>query len=145
MIRLVIDANILVSELLRQRGRNLMKSPELEIYIVARVREEAEYELRGRLMRIVNQGRLSESAAQEQLEVARLVIETKIRLVEASSYSSLEAEARKRIPRDPDDWPTVAAALALPAAIWTQDYDFFGCGCPTWTTETLLLQLTINN
>jgi predicted nucleic acid-binding protein len=118
-----------------------MKNPELEIYLVARVREEAEYELRGRLMRIVNQGRLSESAAQEQLEVARLVIETKIRLVEASSYSSLEAEARKRIPRDPDDWPTVAAALALPAAIWTQDYDFFGCGCPTWTTETLLLQL----
>jgi predicted nucleic acid-binding protein len=70
MIRLVIDANILVSELLRQRGRNLMKNPELEIYLVARVREEAEYELRGRLMRIVNLGRLSESAAQEQLEVA---------------------------------------------------------------------------
>ena len=30
---------------------------------------------------------------------------------------------------------------SLPAAIWTEDYDFFGCGCPTWTTQTLLLQL----
>ncbi|NEN88696.1 MAG: DNA-binding protein [Okeania sp. SIO3H1] len=56
-------------------------------------------------------------------------------------YQSFEAEARKRIPRDPNDWETVALALALPAAIWTEDYDFFGCGCPTWTTQTLLLQI----
>ena len=38
---------------------------------------------------------------------------------------------------------TVALSLALPAAIWTEDYDFFGCGCPTWTTETLLLQVNV--
>lgn len=58
-----------------------------------------------------------------------------------SFYPPLEAEARKRIPRDPNDWETVALALALPAAIWTEDYDFFGCGCPSWTTQTLLFQL----
>ncbi len=69
------------------------------------------------------------------------IIETKIRLISISFYPHLETEARKRIPRDPNDWETVALALALPAVIWTEDYDFWGCGCPTWTTETLLLQL----
>lgn len=36
---------------------------------------------------------------------------------------------------------TVAVALALGAAIWTQDCDFIGCGCPTWATETILAEL----
>ncbi|WP_367997203.1 PIN domain-containing protein [Planktothrix pseudagardhii] len=27
--------------------------------------------------------------------------------------------------------------------MWTLDCDFLGCGCPTWTTETLLTQLTV--
>ena len=77
-----------------------------------------------------------------QIETALAVIDNQMRLIPPSFYNYLETEARKRIPRDPDDWHTVALALALPAAIWTQDYDFFGCGCPTWTTETLLLQLS---
>ncbi|MGI8915588.1 MAG: PIN domain-containing protein, partial [Chloroflexota bacterium] len=50
-------------------------------------------------------------------------------------------KARARIPRDPDDWPTVAAALALGADIWTRDADFLGCGCATWVTETLIAEL----
>ena len=52
-------------------------------------------------------------------------------------YAHLEPVARRRIPRDPNDWPTVALAIALDAGIFTNDYDFFGCGCPTWTMETL--------
>jgi predicted nucleic acid-binding protein len=89
---LVVDTNILVGELLRQRGRQLIEHPALT-------------------------------------------------LVAESSYSHLETEARNRIPRDPDDWHTVALALEMNTAIWTQDCDFLGCGCPTWTTETLLIQL----
>jgi predicted nucleic acid-binding protein len=71
------------------------------------------------------------------------VINTKINIIEESVYIHLETEARNRIPRDPNDWSTVALALVLNAAIWTQDCDFLGCGCPTWTTETLLTQLTV--
>ncbi|MBC8121000.1 MAG: hypothetical protein H7Y22_04070 [Gemmatimonadaceae bacterium] len=26
-------------------------------------------------------------------------------------------------------------------AIWTEDRDFFGCGLPVWTTETLAVYL----
>ena len=80
----------------------------------------------------------------------RLVVDTALRLLDAkitlvpiAFYRFLEPEARKRIPRDPKDWQSIALALALPAAIWTEDYDFFGCGCPTWTTETLLLHLAL--
>jgi predicted nucleic acid-binding protein len=39
--------------------------------------------------------------------------------------------------RDTDDWQPVALALALDAGILTGDQDFRGCGCPTWTVETL--------
>jgi predicted nucleic acid-binding protein len=46
-----------------------------------------------------------------------------------------------RIARDPNDWFTIALALALVAAIWTLDHDFFGCGIATWTTDTLLTHL----
>ena len=56
-------------------------------------------------------------------------------------YAPYETVARKRIPRDPNDWFTVALALAVDAAIWTMDNDFLGCGIATWTTNTLLIHL----
>jgi len=36
--------------------------------------------------------------------------------------------------RDPDDWPILATALVL-------DWDFFGAGVPTWTTDRVELYL----
>jgi len=58
-----------------------------------------------------------------------------------ATYAEYIDEARWRIPRDPDDVPTVALALALDCGIWTADRDFFGCGLPVWTTDTLLAYL----
>jgi len=47
-----------------------------------------------------------------------------------------EAEARERLEmRDQDDWPILAAALAIGCPIWTEDSDFFGCGVATWTSN----------
>ena len=41
-------------------------------------------------------------------------------------YRDFEGEARKRLgARDPEDWPILAAALALGCPIWTEDTDFF--------------------
>ena len=62
-------------------------------------------------------------------------------IVPAGVYDYLETVARRRVPRDPNDWPTVALALTLECGIWTADADFLGCGVPTWTTETLGLHL----
>ena len=60
-----------------------------------------------------------------------------IEIAHPQRYSRLESVARRSIPRDPNDWPTVALAIALDAGILTHDYDAFGCGCPTWTVDTL--------
>ncbi len=62
--------------------------------------------------------------------------------VEAETYATFEAVARERIEkRDEDDWPVLAAALALGCPIWTEDTDFFGCGVATWTTDRVELYL----
>lgn len=129
-MRLVVDTNVLVAELLRKRGRDLIESPKLEIYLAEKIKDEVEYELQKRIAIIVSQTRLSEELAQKQLEVGLRLIDSKIITFPQAFSTSLETEARKRIPRDPNDWETIALSLALPAAIWTEDDDFFGCGRP---------------
>lgn len=70
----------------------------------------------------------------------------KVRVMPEEVYRDCLEEARERIPRDPDDAPTVALALALGgeerAGIWTMDGDFLGCDIPVWTTETLKARLS---
>ncbi len=54
-------------------------------------------------------------------------------------YGRFEAEARRRMSaRDEEDWPTVALALALDTAIWTQDKDFSASGVQIYGTAELL-------
>lgn len=142
-MKLVIDANILVGELLRKRGQELLKNPQLILYIAQKALDETNYELKRRLTIIISQGRLDKALETEILTRATELRENYITPVPLSVYAELEIEAKKRIPRDPNDWETVALSLALSADIWTEDQDFFGCGCPTWTTETLLLQMGI--
>jgi predicted nucleic acid-binding protein len=72
------------------------------------------------------------------LELLGEVIQT----IDCETYSVSEEEARKRLwPRDPDDWPVLAAALVLNCPIWTEDTDFFGAGIATWTTDRVELFL----
>lgn len=141
---LIVDANILIGELLRQRGQNLIQNPALMLYITEQVLDEIQYEIQRRIPLMVSRGRLTEANAQLLLAQAIHLIETKVTVITETDYIHLETEARNRIPRDPNDWSTVALALSMNAAIWTQDCDFLGCGCPTWTTETLLIQMQTN-
>ena len=64
-----------------------------------------------------------------------------VRIYQRFEYDHLVDVAKRRVPRDEKDWPTVALAMVLGAGIWTADADFLGCGVPIWTTETLLLDL----
>src|ERR1022692_4372129 len=65
-----------------------------------------------------------------------------VRTLEFETYAPMEALARQRLARrDEDDWPILAAALALRCPIWTEDTDFFGCGVATWTTDRVELYL----
>jgi putative PIN family toxin of toxin-antitoxin system len=138
-MRLVVDANIFVAELIRKRGRALIASNDLELFVAEAVWDEAQYELRKRIQAMVNQGKFSLETGETLLEAAFALAEAKARLIPEAIYNPWKNQALLRIPRDPDDWSTVALALAIDAAIWTLDSDFLGCGIATWTTETLLL------
>ena len=140
-MRLVVDANILVAELIRKRERELIVHPHLELYMAEKAWDEACHELSKRVATLVLKGIFSQEAGQNLLVDAMALAEAKVTLVPHEVYASRETIARARIPRDPNDWPTVALALVMSAAIWTLDKDFLGCGLPTWTTETLLTHL----
>jgi predicted nucleic acid-binding protein len=64
-------------------------------------------------------------------------VEANIAMLDEGIYAALEAEARERSLCDPRVWPAVASALALNAAIWSNDNDFLGTGVATWITDTL--------
>jgi predicted nucleic acid-binding protein len=90
-------------------------------------------------MRLVSDS--PEKAADAFLTSTLDVVITHITQVPEVTYAMYEHIARSRIPRDPDDWHTVALAIATDAAFWTADADFLGCGIATWATDTLLAHL----
>lgn len=124
-----------------------MRDPRLELKISERALGEAHHELPRRVDVIVSQGRMTRETAGAVLERAIEIAEEETTVVPDTVYSEQLEHAAYRIPRDPDDAPTVALALALGGdegrcGIWTNDGDFLGCGVPTWTTDTLLAHLS---
>ena len=139
---IVVDASVLVAELLRRRGRELFARADLQCLVAEDQWEQTRHELDKRVAAIVGQGRLTGAQGDKLLGVVRDFVEgDAIEIVERRSYEHMEDTARRRVPRDPADWAPVALALALDVAILTGDHDFLGCGCPTWTVETLLAEL----
>jgi predicted nucleic acid-binding protein len=139
-MQLVIDANILVGELLRKRGQQLLRNQNLELHITEQALSETRHEFAKRLGTIAQTNQLTAETSRLLTENASEITEN-INVIPESEYAFLLELALKRIPRDPDDAPTVALALLLEADIWTLDSDFLGCGIATWTTETLLLEI----
>lgn len=139
----VADASVLVGELLRARGRALIRQTELQVVVAEHQWSETQYELRRRLDILAGGDRITADQRSELEEAIRGLVQAgAIEIVHHDAYRHLEGLARRRIPRDQNDWPTVALALLLDAAILTGDHDFLGCGCPTWTVDTLLAELT---
>ena len=130
-----------MGEALRARGRHLIRHEALDPYLAEFVWGQTQYEIARRIGIMTRRGVLGDEVAALLLGETLDSIIANVSIVRSSSYSQFEAEARRRVPRDPDDWPTVALALSTGTAIWTQDADFLGCGVATWTTETLLAQL----
>lgn len=86
--------------------------------------------------------RAPDGGAQELYESVRELVDSRaIDIIPRSLYAHKEAIARRRVPRDPNDWAPVALALTFSIGILTKDNDFLGCGCPTWTIETLVAEL----
>lgn len=139
-MRLVVDASTLVGELLRERGRKLLASPHLDLYVPAWMWDETRHEVSRRLEIRVNKG-LSEAVANRFWDAAVRVKEGSVTEVPEELYEGLKNEALSRLPRDANDWPVVALALSLGTDILTGDEDFLGCGVATWTVDTLITQL----
>jgi predicted nucleic acid-binding protein len=135
---LAADASALVAESLRVRGEGIIRHDALELYIAAPIWSEVEHEIDRRLRAMVQRGRLAPVRQDQVLTDTLTALAGQLTIVAEQEYGSFEAAARARIPRDPNDWPTVALALSLGSGIWTNDHDFFGCGVPVWTTDTLL-------
>lgn len=130
-MRLVADASVLVGELLRARGRQLLVHPALYLHVPEGTWNETVHELSSRTGAMVQQGRLSRTTADELLAAAIALVEAAVLIVPEEVYATAKGRAVRRLPRDPEDWPTVALAMVLDAGIWTADADFLGCGLPT--------------
>lgn len=81
-------------------------------------------------------------AAQRRLDAAVLFAALQVAPVDwrqLVEYEGHREEAERRIAaRDPDDWPTVALALALDLPVWSQDKDLASAGLEVFTTGELL-------
>lgn len=140
-MRLATDANIPVGLLLRPAGRILLRDPRLELFAADVAWAEAEHNLERRTTGMLRHGHVDPDLARVLLAEALLVGREQVQLVPAASYRTDEAAARRCMPHDLSDWPTIAVALGLGAAIWTEDRHFHGCGVACWTTETLTREL----
>jgi len=134
---IIADASVLVAELLRVRGRKLMIDPRLRVVVTEEQWSETRHELNRRLRHFTGLGHLTTDQIEEIRHDIQVVVDNAIEVVPGHSYEHMETVARRRVPRDANDWPTVALAIALGAGILTEDHDFLGCGCATWTFETL--------
>ncbi len=129
---LVLDANILIRAVLDQRVRRILElhADAVTFFVPETAYAEAEEHLAAL---VVKRGGDPAKALAALKAMAALAS-----MVGNDIYGEFEAEARKRLgARDPEDWPILAAALALGCPIWTEDIDFFGCGVATWTSGSI--------
>ena len=127
---LVLDANILIRAVLGSRVRNLILNNADKVRFF--VPEVCLADAKKYLPEILSGKGLDSSTAIDFLDYLRSRIQT----LENEWLEDFEESARGRMQsRDLDDWPVLAAALALDCPIWTQGVDFFGVGVVTWSTQ----------
>jgi len=129
---LVLDANILIRAVLGNRVRRILEAhaDNISFFVPEFAYAEAEDHLAAL---VVKRGGDPAKGLASLRSMAALGT-----MVSQDLYGDFEAEARKRLgARDPEDWPILAAALALGCPIWTEDTDFFGCGVATWTSASI--------
>jgi predicted nucleic acid-binding protein len=136
-MRLVVDTSVLVGELLRISGRTRLGDERLELFLAEQMWSETRVQLPRRISAFIRRRGFEPNLGDELTGACLAAVEANIVILDEGIYAALEEEARERSVRDPRDWPVVAGALALNAAIWTNDNDFLGTGVATWTTDTL--------
>ena len=134
-MRLVADANVLLSAVLGGRAKLVLESPHVEEVLTA-VPTFAEVEEYASLL--AQRKRLSSDLVLLALAAMPVTV------VQQSQYASALRRARKLIAhRDPDDVDILALALHLRLPLWSNDRDLEGTGVELLTTEAALRKLGI--
>ncbi|MFV0433977.1 MAG: PIN domain-containing protein [Leucobacter sp.] len=134
--RIVLDANILIRAMLGVKVGCLLAqyADSTEFCAPSEAFQEAEAHLPHILKK---RGICAEDLSVSFSAVRLLVFEIPVEATDPLRNAALRRIGR----RDPDDWPVVAAALALDCPIWTEDRDFFGAGVATWTSDLVEIYL----
>lgn len=133
---LVVDANILVRAVLGKRVREIIETyaEQASFFVPDLAYAEAEEHL----PTLVTKRGGDPGKALKFLQLLSALMHR----IGSELYCDFESTARERLgDRDPEDWPILAAALAIGCPIWTEVTDFFGCGVPTWTTSRVVMFL----
>ena len=134
---LVLDANILIRAVLGHRVRRIIEkyADSVSFFVPESAYSEAEEHLAALVTKRGGDQAMARGSLRAMVGLADLV--------SPDLYGDYEAEARQRLgPRDPEDWPILASALALGCPIWTEDTDFFGCGVASWTSDRVEIFLS---
>ena len=105
---LVLDANILIRAVLGQRVRRILEdhADNISLFLPETAYAEAEEHLAALVMK--------RGGDPSKALIALKAIAALVTMVGDDLYRDFEVEARKRLgARDPEDWPILAAALAL--------------------------------
>lgn len=133
-MRLVADANVLLSAVIGGRAGVLLDHPSVTEVLVAEVTlaEVQEY-----AAQLAVKKRLS-------LDIVLLAVASlPLTLMERGTYEKSLPEAKRRIGRrDPDDIDVLALALHTGLPVWSNDNDFEDAGVEWYTTAALLAKLT---
>jgi predicted nucleic acid-binding protein len=136
-VRLVADANVLLSAVIGGRAALALRHSELEqVFTPATAYDEVfEY--------------VPSLSKKKRLDLDTLLLACAalpVTVVERSEYQGELATARRRIgKRDPDDVDVLALALTLNLAVWSNDNDFEDAGVDWYTTAELLKTLGIES
>lgn len=138
--RLVVDANPIISALLRGKAHEVFVLPAIQELATTEhtVREVMEYLPQLAQKPRFKQAGLTEADLYFALVTAPLVIYGR------EFYQDMLEEARRRIgERDPEDVDLLALALKLSSPIWSNDQDYKAAGVEWWTTARLLKRLRL--
>ena len=115
-MRLVADANVLLSAIIGGRARALLDHPSVSAYFTTEHTIAEVFEYAGRL------------GAKRGLRIDTVMLEfgsLPATIVARAAYEDFIPEATRRIgKRDPDDVDVRALALHLDAAVWSNDNDW---------------------
>lgn len=140
---IVLDANILIRVVLGARALDLVNKYASDVQFLAPILAFQEAERH--VPKILAERSTSEALFRHRMEEAEAIfsrLRSMIAIVSEDQLLVFKDAANQRLrKRDPNDWPILAASLALNCPIWTEDMDFFGTGVPTWTTDRVEIYL----